>query len=112
MTPATPRGHDGPGSGTEGRPRPSSRLAWRCRRGMKELDLIFESYLADGYAHASVSQRDALGRLLEHDDQTILAWLSGQHTPPSELLEIILEVNRAWQRRPGPQQRPDQGTAG
>ena len=35
----------------------AQRLAWRCRRGMKELDLLLGGWLRQNYAQASAAER-------------------------------------------------------
>ena len=37
------------------------RLLWRCRRGMKELDVMLERFAREALAHASPQERGALG---------------------------------------------------
>ena len=58
------------------------RLAWRCRRGMKELDLILESWLRRRYASATPAERDSFERLLDLPDPDLAACLLGQAPPP------------------------------
>jgi antitoxin CptB len=41
------------------------KLNWRCRRGMKELDLLTLGYLERHYPSASVEDRQAFADLLE-----------------------------------------------
>ncbi len=69
---------------------PSSRVRWRCRRGIREMDIIFERFLADGYDTLDASQQNAFDALLDEADQDIYAWLLEQDTPKSiELGEIV-----------------------
>ena len=44
------------------------RLLWRCRRGMKELDVMLERFARDALAHASPQERGALEELLALPD--------------------------------------------
>jgi antitoxin CptB len=44
------------------------RLAWRCRRGMKELDVLLERYRLRHLGAASPQERKALERLLRLPD--------------------------------------------
>ena len=52
-----------------------ARLRWRCRRGLKELDVFFEAFVANGYEALPDASLPALERLLELYDQDILAAL-------------------------------------
>lgn len=58
-----------------------ARLRWRCRRGMRELDLLVSRWLEHSYADASQSRRDAFERLLELPDPVLLGWLTGRARP-------------------------------
>jgi len=42
-----------------------SRLRWRCRRGMRELDLMLSAWLELAFERASPQQRTDFERLLE-----------------------------------------------
>jgi len=44
------------------------RLRWRCRRGMRELDVLLERYLRDAWPTASPERRAAFRSLLELAD--------------------------------------------
>ncbi len=61
-----------------------SRLRWRCRRGVRELDEIFERYITHGFAELDERGLDALERLLDEADLDILGWLLGQREPHTE----------------------------
>ncbi len=58
-----------------------NRLRWRCRRGMRELDLILGGFLESGYGRLSAEQQRMFADLLEFPDQTLLDWLMGRATP-------------------------------
>ena len=49
-----------------------ARLAWLSRRGIKELDLVLQGYLQDGYADATAVEQQAFAALLEYQDPEIL----------------------------------------
>lgn len=48
------------------------KLKWKCRRGMKELDLLMESYLENDYPTADRNRQVAFERLLDYQDPVIL----------------------------------------
>jgi antitoxin CptB len=54
-----------------------SRLHWRCRRGMLELDLILLEFLAKGYNSIDARQKHLLDAMLEYPDQLLLDLLLG-----------------------------------
>ena len=64
-------------------------VRWRCRRGMRELDLLFERFLARNFDALDDGQLQALERLLAEPDQDILAWLSQGATAPDAHRDIV-----------------------
>ena len=48
-----------------------NRLKWRCRRGMRELDVLLTRYLAERWPLASSAERLAFERFLELPDPEI-----------------------------------------
>jgi|SRR5690349_8460832 antitoxin CptB len=50
-------------------------LEWRCRRGMKELDLLLLRYLRERHPHAPASERAAFAGFLELPDPEIARYL-------------------------------------
>ena len=57
-------------------------LLWRCRRGMKELDVLLERYARATLPTATADERQALAELLAQPDPLLAAWLLGGETPP------------------------------
>jgi len=47
------------------------RLRWRCRRGMLELDLLFEDFVKLHFDDLNQAQLQALHELLELSDQSL-----------------------------------------
>lgn len=68
-----------------------SRLRWRCRRGMRELDVLFERWLDRRWLDADASERSAFERLLEIEDDRLWDWVSGRSRPDDPELARILE---------------------
>jgi len=57
------------------------KLRWRCRRGMKELDLLTLGYLERHYPGASAEDRQAFADLLELQDPLLMSYMVGRETP-------------------------------
>jgi antitoxin CptB len=55
--------------------RAPGRLLWRCRRGMKELDVILERFAREGLPRASPVEHAAFERFLGLADPEIAACL-------------------------------------
>lgn len=68
-------------------------LVWRCRRGVRELDVLFARYLEVEYPQLNPKQKAAFERLLEVQDPTIMDWLFGRsETDDREISEIIHQL--------------------
>jgi antitoxin CptB len=67
------------------------RLRWRCRRGMKELDVLLTRYVEERYGAASPAARRAFLELLEAPDPVIYAYCMGQAHPPTSILSSVVE---------------------
>jgi antitoxin CptB len=69
------------------------RLLWRCRRGMKELDVLLERFASRELPRATAEERSAFGRFLELPDPVLVDYLLGQATPPEpELAELVRRI--------------------
>ena len=69
------------------------RLRWRCRRGLLELDLVFQRFLDRQYTSLNADDKAAFHRLLELQDNTLLAYLHGNEIPTdSDLIQIIKKM--------------------
>ncbi len=58
-------------------------LLWRCRRGMKELDLLLQNWLKSRYPRATEAERTCFEAFLELPDPEIARYLLG-HEPPAD----------------------------
>ena len=69
-------------------------LRWRLRRGMKELDVLLERYLARRYESASGGERGAFEKLLDEEDPHLWQWLMGHAPIPPEFEHVITQIRR------------------
>jgi antitoxin CptB len=68
----------------------SGELRWRCRRGMKELDLLLTRFLDEHYGAAPPAEQLAFRRLLDLQDPLIHDYLVGRQSPAdAELCALI-----------------------
>jgi antitoxin CptB len=75
-----------------------SRLRWRSRRGMRELDQVLGGWLD---RHADVADAEAIAAyeaLLAVEDSEIWAWLMGRAVPPPQHAPLIDELRHPAQR--------------
>lgn len=68
-----------------------ARIAWCCRRGMLELDLLLGRFMEQGYAQLNAEQRKVFLRLLEEPDPDLYAWLMGSGAPEDTQLKQFVE---------------------
>jgi antitoxin CptB len=67
------------------------RLRWRCRRGMRELDVLLRRYLERDWPQADAVERNAFRALLERQDPEVSALLLGRLAADDEALARVLE---------------------
>jgi len=76
-----------------------NKLFWRSRRGMLELDLMLVPFLKECYVNLPKESQLQYQRLIECEDQEILAWLMEKETPLdkeiSQIVKIICKHTRA-----------------
>ncbi|MFK8015101.1 MAG: succinate dehydrogenase assembly factor 2 [Gammaproteobacteria bacterium] len=81
---------------------PRARLKWLCRRGMRELDLVLEAWLAQRYDGATIKQKTAFCDLLERPDPEIFDYLTDRaHAETPELRELIDVLKHLHQHADG-----------
>ena len=70
-----------------------SRLLWRCRRGIKEMDIVLQDFIKDSYDELNNENKAAFSKLLEEQDLDILNWILGKGKPEdTALIEIIKKI--------------------
>ena len=68
------------------------KLRWRCRRGMKELDLLVLGYLDHHYPTASAEEQQAFANLLEQQDPLLMAYVVGRETPVDATMARVVGI--------------------
>ncbi|MGD2118831.1 MAG: succinate dehydrogenase assembly factor 2 [Chromatiales bacterium] len=69
----------------------AQQLRWQCRRGMLELDLIFEEFLDQHYEQLSEPLQRDFVELLNYADQDLQQWLLGKSSPADKNMLNIIE---------------------
>jgi antitoxin CptB len=67
-------------------------LRWRCRRGMKELDVLLERYVDTRWPSASAGERAAFVALLEAQDPVIYGYCLGSVPAPAHLTALVERI--------------------
>ncbi len=73
-----------------------ARLRWRCRRGMRELDVLLTRYLEHRYEKAPPAEQALFQDLLQESDPVLFAWVMGREEAPDEAARQLL-----WRIRTG-----------
>jgi antitoxin CptB len=80
-------------------PTESARLRWRCRRGLRELDVLLERYLAERWPSAAPVEQAAFARLLELADPDLAALCLGQSAAADAVtVRVVADITRAADR--------------
>lgn len=72
-------------------------LQWKARRGLKELDIILQSFMAQHLSVLRKEEKAELEKLLELDDMTLLAYLTSSTSAviPEKQQNIIRLIQKA-----------------
>ena len=68
------------------------KLLWRCRRGMKELDILLERFVREDYECAPAEQKRAFTQLLELPDPQLADYFFGHATPVEPELARLTQL--------------------
>ena len=71
------------------------RLRWRSRRGMRELDQLFERWLDHRWTASSESERAVFRRLLDCEDDRLWHWFMGHEAASDAELDALVQTIRA-----------------
>lgn len=72
-----------------------NQLVWRCRRGIRELDVLFGRFLQSDYAKLGDAEKANFQRLLDVQDPVIMDWLMGRYDSEDEGLADIVKKLKA-----------------
>ena len=71
-----------------------ARTKWACRRGMLELDCIFNDFLKSGYEQLTESQKDDFLVFLGNIDPDLYSWLMGFRQAEEEADKLMVKIIR------------------
>lgn len=73
-----------------------SRLRWRCRRGMLELDLLLNRFLDQAYQDLNTDQRDQFDQILDYPDPLLFDLLLGHmNSSDKGISDIVSQIRHA-----------------
>ncbi|SPH20585.1 hypothetical protein ASD8599_01322 [Ascidiaceihabitans donghaensis] len=62
------------------------------RRGIKEMDIILSAFADEHLAEMSDAELLQYDSLLNENDQDLYQWVTGQHSPPDELADLVTRI--------------------
>jgi antitoxin CptB len=71
-----------------------SRLLWHCRRGIREMDILFREFIDQHYDQLNDDEKRNFSKLLDEADLDILNWIMGKDIPKSDNLKHIITLIR------------------
>lgn len=74
-----------------GGPPTRGQLQWNCRRGIKELEVLFVPFLEHCYDQLGELAQKRFARLLGFDDASLFAWFMGYETPEDQELQLTIQ---------------------
>jgi antitoxin CptB len=70
-----------------------NRLAWQCRRGMRELDELLHRFMATHYATLDTCELRSFDTLLGYPDDVLLELLMGRMLPVDrDIASLVREI--------------------
>lgn len=72
-----------------------AKLAWQCRRGMLELDVILIPFLENHFDLLELSQQKVFVELLKEADPDLYTWLMGYGHSDNEAFNSLIQVIRS-----------------
>jgi antitoxin CptB len=69
-----------------------SKLKWRCRRGMRELDVLLERYLDRRFSNASPEEQALFEVFVDLPDDPLIEWLLKDISPPEQWQDLVVKI--------------------
>jgi antitoxin CptB len=70
------------------------RIRWQCRRGLLEMDLILQRFLAEDFDSLSPEEMSLFKEFLGEVDTVLLPWVMGQEEAPKRYDALIRRMQR------------------
>lgn len=67
-------------------------LKWRCRRGMREMDILLDQFLETHYANLSSEQQLYLTKLLDMQDPQLFALMMRANPAENEIEKSLIDL--------------------
>ena len=73
---------------------PKQKLRWRCRRGVRELDVLLTDFLERRYDMLDEQQRCLFEEILEVQDPVLMDWIFEREQPEQTEYRSLLDLIR------------------
>lgn len=71
-------------------------MRWKCRRGLLELDLLFNAFLDNGYEQLDEEACQRFDQMLDYPDAVLLEWMMGRiHPTDREVASLVEQIRSA-----------------
>lgn len=74
-----------------------SNILWRCRRGIREMDLLLQRFVSHHYKDLTDEQKQSFSSLLDEADLDIMDWIMRRKPAPTKeyrnLINLICDIN-------------------
>ncbi len=67
------------------------KLKWRCRRGMKELDILLSCYISNHYKNANNEEQQHFENLLNKQDPELFSLFTGQESLQETEMQLLVD---------------------
>ncbi|HEY0563729.1 MAG TPA: succinate dehydrogenase assembly factor 2 [Methylophilus sp.] len=71
------------------------RLAWRCRRGMLELDIVLQRFVSEQFGSLTLAEMEVFDEMLELPDNDFWALIQSHETQSNQHLQTIISKLQA-----------------
>jgi len=72
-----------------------TKLAWQCRRGMLELDVVLIPFLEKHFDSLSDEQQAIFTNLLKEADPDLYTWIMGYEKSTNEHFNVMIQLIRS-----------------
>ena len=69
-----------------------SRILWRCRRGIREIDILFQGFVDEYYEKLSEKEKQLFEEFQDEADLDILNWVMGKSEPDNEIYRDFVKT--------------------
>lgn len=73
-----------------------SRLRWRCRRGMLELDILLNEFINKQYSDLNLQQKTTFDQLLDYPDQLLFdLFLGHMESSDNSVADLVKTIRQS-----------------